>query len=105
MIGLTNLESLISTLIGFYTRRGYNGSVVTESAFKPLSTTSIPAQLVYISNTSGENLFVSTDNGSTYLSIPNGAIFPFNNIHNLNAVWVKTEGDTPGVTITYRYEV
>lgn len=105
MMSLTNLEALLFTLVGFYTRRGYNGSVSTEAAFKPLSTTSISAQLVYISNTSGENLFVSTDNGNTYLSIPNGAIFPFNNIHNLNAVWVKTEGNTPGVEITYRYEV
>jgi len=105
MIGLTNLESLISSLLGFYTRRGYNNSIVTEGTFKPLSSTSIPAQLVYISNTSNENLFVSTDNGSTYLSIPNGAIFPFNNIHNLNAVWVKTETNTAGITITYRYEV
>lgn len=105
MMSLTNLEALISTLVGFYTRKGYNGNVITESGFKPLSSVSVPAQLVYISNTSNENLYVSTDGGDTYLSLPVGAIFPFNNIHNLNAVWVKTEADTADVTITYRYEV
>jgi len=47
-MGLTNLEALITSLVGFYTRRGYNGSVVTTANFVQLSSTSVPAQLVYI---------------------------------------------------------
>ena len=79
-MGLTNLESLITSLIGFYTRRGYNGSVVTTANFVQLSSTSIPAQLVYVSNTTGKTLWVSTNGGTTYLALPDGAMFPFNNI-------------------------
>jgi hypothetical protein len=104
-MSLTNLEAQIQSLLGFYTRRGYNGSVTTAATYVPLSNTSIPAQLVYVSNTTGENLFVSNDGGLTYLTLPDGAIFPFNNIGNLNGVWIKTETSTPSLTVTFRYEV
>lgn len=103
-MGLTNLEALISSLIGFYTRRGVNGSVTTTANFVQLSTTSVPAQLVYISNTSGKTLFVSTNGGSTYLSLPDGAIFPFNNIADLSTVSLKASDSTVGLTVTFRYE-
>lgn len=105
MIGLTNLEAQIQTLVGFYTRRGYNSSVSTLETFVPLSTESIPAQLVYISNTTGKTLYVSTNGGTTYLAIPDGAIFPFNNIGDLNAVSLKASDDTIDLIVTYRYEI
>jgi len=105
MIGLTNLEAQIQTLVRFYTRRGYNGSVVTTANFVPLSTESIPAQLVYISNTTSKVLYVSTDGGNTYLSLPDGAIFPFNNIGDLNAVSVKVSDNSIDLIVTYRYEI
>jgi hypothetical protein len=104
-MGLTNLESLITSLIGFYTRRGYNGSVVTTTNFVPLSSVSVPAQLVYVSNTTGKTLWVSTNGGSTYLALPDGAVFPFNNIADIAAVWVKTSDSTVDLTVTYRYEI
>ena len=104
-MGLTNLEALITSLVGFYTRRGYNGSVGTLETFTPLSETSVPAQLVYISNTIGQTLLVSTDAGATYLALPDGAVFPFNNIADIAAVWVKAADDTTGLTVTFRYEI
>ena len=104
-MGITNLEALITSLVGFYTRRGYNGSVVTTANFTPLSNVSVPAQLVYVSNTTGKTLWVSTDNGVTYLALPDGAMFPFNNIANIAAVWVKASDATTGLTVTFRYEV
>ena len=104
-MGLTNLESLITSLIGFYTRRGYNGSVVTTANFVQLSTTSIPAQLVYVSNTSGKTLWVSTNGGTTYLALPDGAMFPFNNIADLSTISLKASDNTAGLTVTFRYEV
>jgi hypothetical protein len=104
-MGLTNLESLIFSLIGFYTRRGYNGSVTTLETFVPLSEVSVKAQLVYISNTTGKTLLVSTDGGTTSLALPDGAIFPFNNIADLSTVSVKISDDTIDLTVTFRYEV
>ena len=104
-MGLTNLEALITSLVGFYTRRGYNGSVVTTANFVPLSSVSVPAQLVYISNTIGQSLLVSTDAGATYLALPDGAVFPFNNIADLSAVWIKAADDTIDLVVTYRYEI
>lgn len=104
-MGLTNLEALITSLVGFYTRRGYNGSVVTTANFTPLSNVSVPAQLVYVSNTTGETLWVSTDAGTTYLALPDGAVFPFNNIADIAAVWIKTVDSTAGLAVTYRYEI
>lgn len=103
-MGLTNLEALLSSLIGFYTRRAVNGSVTTTANFVQLSTTSIPAQLVYISNTTGKTLLVSQDAGTTYLALPDNSIFPFNNIADLSAVWVKVSDNTAGLTVTFRYE-
>jgi hypothetical protein len=104
-MGLTNLESLIFSLIGFYTRRGYNGSVTTLETFVPLSEVSVKAQLVYISNTTGKTLLVSTDGGTTSLALPDGAIFPFNNIADLSTVSVKISDDTIDLVVTFRYEV
>jgi hypothetical protein len=104
-MGLTNLESLIFSLIGFYTRRGYNGSVTTLETFVPLSEVSVKAQLVYISNTTGKTLLVSTDGGTTSLALPDGAIFPFNNIADLSTVSVKVSDDTIDLNVTFRYEV
>lgn len=104
-MGLTNLESLIFSLIGFYTRRGYNGSVTTLETFVPLSEVSVKAQLVYISNTTGKTLLVSTDGGTTSLALPDGAIFPFNNIADLSTVSVKISDDTIDLAVTFRYEV
>ena len=104
-MGLTNLESLITSLVGFYTRRGYNGSVVTTDNFVQLSSTSVPAQLVYISNTTGKILWVSTDGGSTYLELPDGAIFPFNNIADLSTISVRVFDDTADLIVTFRYEI
>lgn len=104
-MGLTNLEALITSLVGFYTRRGYNGSVVTTANFVQLSSTSVPAQLVYISNTTGKTLWVSSDNGNTYLALPDGALFPFNNIADLSTISLKASDDTAGLIVTYRYEI
>jgi len=104
-MGLTNLEALITSLIGFYTRRGYNGSITTLETFVPLSDVSVPAQLVYVSNTTGKTLYVSTNGGSTYLELPDGAIFPFNNIADLSTVSVKVSDDTIDLTVTFRYEI
>lgn len=104
-MGLTNLESIITSLIGFYTRRGYNGSVTTTSSYVRLSATSVPAQLVYISNTSGKTLYVSSDNGTTFLALPDGAIFPFNNIGDLSTLALKASDNTAGLVVTFRYEV
>lgn len=103
-MGLTNLEALISSLIGFYTRRAANGSVTTTANFVQLSATSVPAQLVYISNTTGKTIWVSTNAGTTYLALPDNSIFPFNNIADLSAVWLKASDNTAGLTVTYRYE-
>jgi len=105
MMSLTNLEAQIQSLLGFYTRRGYNGSVTTDITYVPLSSTSVPAQLVYVSNTTGKTLNVSTDNGITFLALPDGAIFPFNNIGDLRGVWIKTDDNSTGLTVTFRYEV
>jgi hypothetical protein len=104
-MGLTNLESLITSLIGFYTRRGYNGSVVTTANFVQLSSTSIPAQLVYVSNTTGKTLWVSTNGGTTYLALPDGAVFPFNNIADLSTISLKASDNTADLTVTFRYEI
>lgn len=103
-MGLTNLEALISSLIGFYTRRAVNGSVTTLDTFVQLVTVPTPAQLVYISNTTGKTLLVSQDAGTTYLALPDGAMFPFNNIADLSTIWVKTSDDTIDLEVTYRYE-
>lgn len=103
-MGLTNLEALISSLIGFYTRRAANGIVTTATSFKQLVTVSTPAQLVYISNTTGKTLLVSQDAGTTYLALPDGAMFPFNNIADLSTIWIKTSDNTSGIEVTYRYE-
>jgi hypothetical protein len=104
-MGLTNLESLIFSLIGFYTRRGYNGSVTTTTSYRQLTTTSTTAQLVYISNTTTKVLHISTDAGITFLALPVGAIFPFNNIADLSSVWLKADDNTAGLVVTFRYEV
>jgi hypothetical protein len=61
-----------------------------------------PARLVYISNTTNEVLYVRLDGKDLYL--PSNAIFPINNISNLNTVFVKTATGATA-TVTFRYEL
>lgn len=105
MSGQTNLELAINSLLGFYTRRGKNGSITTTANYVPLVVLPTPAQLVYISNTSGKTLNVSSDNGATFLALPDGAIFPFNNIGDLSSISVRASDSTTGLVVTFRYEI
>lgn len=104
-MGLTNLESLITSLIGFYSRRAFNSRVTTTASFVSLSATSKPAQIVYISNTTEKPLLVSTDGGVNYIIVPDGNIFPLMHISDLSAVSIKTDDSTAGLVVTFRYEV
>jgi hypothetical protein len=101
-MGLTNLEQIVQSIFKSFTTRAFNGSVTTGADYVALATDA-PARLVYISNTTGEVLYVRLDGKDIYL--PDGAMFPINNISNLNTVFVKTAAPTAGLTVTFRYEL
>jgi hypothetical protein len=101
-MGLTNLEQIVQSIFKSFTTRAFNGSVTTTTGYVALATDT-PARIVYISNTTGEVLYVRLDGKDIYL--PDGAIFPINNISNLNTVFVKTAASTAGLTVTFRYEL
>lgn len=100
---MTTLEELIKSILAIFTKKGANGSVVTTASYVALVTTSTPARIVYISNTTGKTIYVRQDGQDLYL--PDGAIFPFNNISDLNTISVKASDNTTGLTVTYRYEL
>jgi len=100
-MGLTNLEQLVQSIFKSFTTRAFNGSVTTGASYVALATDA-PARLVYVSNTTGEILYVRLDGKDIYL--PDGAIFPINNISNLNTVFVKTAASAVA-TVTFRYEL
>ncbi len=52
-----------------------------------------------------KTLWVSSDGGNTYLALPDGALFPFNNIADLSTISLKASDNTAGLTVTFRYEV
>jgi|TARA_R110000772_G_scaffold97626_2_gene196971 hypothetical protein len=100
-MGLTNLEQLVQSIFKSFTTRAFNGSVTTGASYVALNGDA-PARLVYISNTTTEVLYVRLDGKDIYL--PSNAIFPINNISNLNTVFVKTATGAVA-TITFRYEL
>ena len=99
-MGVTNLEQLVQSIFRVFTSIAGNGSVTTGAGYVALNADT-PARIVYISNTTGEVLYVRIDNKDIYL--PDGAIFPINNISNLNTVSIKTATGTPAI-VTFRYE-
>lgn len=100
-MGLTNLEQLVQSIFKSFTTRAFNGSVTTGASYVALNGDA-PARLVYISNTTTEVLYVRLDGKDIYL--PSNAIFPINNISNLNTVFVKTATGAVA-TVTFRYEL
>jgi hypothetical protein len=101
-MGLTNLEQIVQSIFKIFTTRAFNGRISTGADYVALAA-DVPARIVYISNTTGEVLYVRMDTKDLYL--PDGAIFPFNNISNLNTISVKTASSTASLTVTYRYEL
>lgn len=101
-MGSTNLEQIVQSIFKIFTTKAFNGSVTTAADYVALAA-DVPARLVYISNTTGKVLWVKMDNKAFYL--PDGALFPFNNISNLNTVFIKTFDGTAALTVTYRYEL
>jgi hypothetical protein len=101
-MGLTNLEQIVQSIFKIFTNRAFNGSISTGASYVALAT-DVPARIVYISNTTGKTIYVRQNAQDLYL--PDGAIFPFNNISNLNTISVKASDNTTGLTVTYRYEL
>jgi hypothetical protein len=100
---MTLLESLVKTILAIFTSKAANGSVTTTSSYVALVTQSTPARIVYISNTTGKVLYVKQNGADIYL--PDGAIFPLNNISDLNTISVRTSDSTAALTVTFRYEL
>jgi hypothetical protein len=100
---MTTLEELIKSILAIFTKKAFNGSVMTTAIYVPIVTVSTPARIVYISNTTGKVIYVRQDGKDLYL--PDGAIFPFNNISDLNTISLKASDNTDGLTVTYRYEL
>lgn len=100
-MGLTNLEQLVQSIFKSFTTRAFNGSVTTGAGYVALNGDA-PARIVYISNTTTEILYVRLDGKDLYL--PSNAIFPINNISNLNTVFIKTATGATA-TVTFRYEL
>lgn len=100
---MTTLEQLVKSILAIFTRNAFNGSVVTATNYVNLVTQPTPARIVYISNTTGKTIYVKEDGQDLY--VPDGAIFPFNNISDLSTISLKTSDNTSGLTVTYRYEL
>lgn len=100
---MTTLEELVKSILAIFTRNAFNGSVTTTTGYVTIVSQSTPARIVYISNTTGKTIYVKQDGQDLY--VPDGAIFPFNNISNLNTISLKTSDSTSGLTVTYRYEL
>ena len=100
---MTTLEELIKSILAIFTKKAFNGSVMTAAIYVPIVTVSTPARIVYISNTTGKVIYVRQDGQDLYL--PDGAIFPFNNISDLNTISLKASDNTINLTVTYRYEL
>jgi hypothetical protein len=100
---MTYLESLVKTILAIFTSKASNGSVTTAADYVALTSVSTPARIVYISNTTGKVLYVKQDAKLLYL--PDGAIFPFNNISDLNTISIRTSDSTASLTVTFRYEL
>jgi hypothetical protein len=101
-MGLTNLESLVKSIFGLFTKKAYNGSCTTGADFVPLSNVDTPAQTVWISAITGA-AYLSVKTGNTEFYIPDGAIVPINHVNNLQDIFIKVD-DGSSQTITYRYE-
>ena len=100
---MTTLEQLVKSILAIFTRIAINGSVTTTASYATIVTQSTPARIVYIANTTGKTIYVRQDGKDLYL--PDGAIFPFNNISDLNTISLKASDNTTGLTVTYRYEL
>jgi hypothetical protein len=99
---MTNLESLVFTLVKLHPTKAYNGEITTAAEFVPLATVPTLAQTVYISNTFDEPLFVKI--GEFRLFIPKNTIFPVTYVSDLQNVFVQLESGTPDVKVSFRYE-
>lgn len=98
---MTTLESILNSIFRVFTKNAKNGSVQTGASFVYLGASTVQARIVYISNTSGETLLVK-QNGVDFI-LPDGAIFPFNNISCLSDISIKVSNDSEA-TISFRYE-
>ena len=95
------MEQILKNIFQIFTTQAKNGAVDCLAEFVPLVADNTPAKTVYISNTSGGNLLVRQ--GDVSFILPDGAIFPFNNVGLLKNLSVKTADDS-GATVTFRYE-
>ena len=100
---MTTLEALVKTILAIFTSKAANGSVTTSTDYVALVSIPTPARIVYISNTTGKVLYVRQNGAVFYL--PDSTIFPFNNISDLNTIFVKTSDGTGSLTVTFRYEL
>jgi hypothetical protein len=98
---MTTVEAILNSIFKVYTTNAKNGSITTGGSYTALGNGTVRARIVYISNTSGETLLVRQ--GGVDFILPDGAIFPFNNISTLADISVKVSDDSE-TTISFRYE-